>query len=332
MRFIIIGLGSMGKRRIRLLQEYFKSINEPKAGTWEICGVDNRKDRCLEVEQKFKIETEKSIEEALLHFKPDVALICSSPLSHASIISECLNAGLHVFTEINVVSDGYEKNIRLAKKKEVVLFLSSTPMYRREMQFIKKWIQEKNYKVSYRYQVGQYLPEWHPWENYKDFFVNDKRTNGCRELFAIELPWMMDALGEIESYHSQHCKLTGLQIDYDDTYQVMIKHSTGIIGCLMVDVVTPHAGRCIEVFGEGSYLVWGGTPDSLKVMEESKELKTVNLYDDTQHEAGYEKFVIEDAYFEELKAFIECIENGRKLDYSFKQDKEILKIIDGIEQ
>ena len=35
--------------------------------------------------------------------------------------------------------------------------------------------------------LGQYLPDWHPWESYKSFFVSNKKTNGCRELFAIEL-------------------------------------------------------------------------------------------------------------------------------------------------
>lgn len=332
MRFVVVGLGSMGKRRIRFLKEYIKGIEVPQGSdTWEICGVDDREDRRQEAEHLLGIVTEKTLEEAIHYFKPDAALVCTAPLSHAGIISKCLSAKLHVFSEINLVSDGYTQNLYLAEEKGAILFLSSTPMYRREMQYIKNWVQARDYKVSYRYQVGQYLPEWHPWENYKDFFVKDKRTNGCRELFAIELPWMVDAFGNIYDYHSQHDKLTSLQLEYDDTYQVTLKHSTGMLGCMMVDVVTPHAGRRLEIFGEDAYLVWEGTPDTLQVMDETKQLKQISLYEDVQHQAGYERFVIEDAYYEEIKEFIMCIENNRFSRYTFSQDEKILKVIDGIE-
>lgn len=328
MKFIIIGLGSMGKRRLRLLREYEKK--EGNEDSYEICGVDNRFDRRDEVEKQFGIKTEESLEKALLYFNADAVFVCTSPISHANIISECLKNNKHVFAEINVIADGYEKNIQLAKRQGLVLYLSSTPMKRREIQYITNWIRENNYKVTYQYHVGQYLPDWHPWENYKDFFVNDKRTNGCRELFSIELPWMAEAFGEVVKFSSQHTKLSKLNINYDDTYQVMLEHSTGIIGCLMIDVVTPKAGRQLEIFGEGIYLSWRGTPDTLMVMENG--LKDICLYDGVSHEKGYEKFIIEDAYYEEIKEFMNCIQLGYGGTYSFEQDEEILRIIDGIEE
>ncbi|MDE6927475.1 MAG: hypothetical protein K2P06_01985, partial [Muribaculaceae bacterium] len=66
----------------------------------------------------------------------------------------------------------------------------------------------------YIYHVGQYLPEWHPWENYQDFFVGDKRTNGCREIMAIEFPWLIETFGEIREVSVLHDKMSHLNIDY----------------------------------------------------------------------------------------------------------------------
>ncbi len=58
-------------------------------------------------------------------------------------------------------------------------------------------IDESSCNFSYTYHVGQYLPDWHPWEDIKDFFVNDKRTNGNREILVRELPWLTETFGEV---------------------------------------------------------------------------------------------------------------------------------------
>ncbi len=332
MKFVVIGLGSMGKRRIRLLKKYIDELQTNGIQKWSIFGVDSREDRCAEVQSQYDIKTGKDLDKILKENQFDAAFVCTSPLSHASIITKCLSAELHVFTEINLVADDYDENIKLANEKGRVLYLSSTPMHRREMKFIKKWVGNKGNKLSYRYNVGQYLPEWHPWETYNDFFVGDKRTNGCRELFAIEVPWLIGTFGEIVDYSSQHTKLTKLKYDYDDSYQVIVRHSSGVQGVLMVDVVTPKAGRRMEVFGENSYLIWEGTPDSLCEMDvETKELKKVRLYDEYEHQNGYESFVVEDAYSEEIKEFVSCIKENRLASYSFEEDKDVLRIIGGIE-
>ncbi|MCO7111156.1 hypothetical protein NIA69_21115 [Gemmiger formicilis] len=40
-------------------------------------------------------------------------------------------------------------------------------LYRRETQYIKQQVAEFGKPVHYIYHIGQYLPDWHPWENYK---------------------------------------------------------------------------------------------------------------------------------------------------------------------
>ena len=107
MKIIVIGLGSMGKRRLRLLSEC-KDI--------ELFGIDSQESRCEEVKDKFGITCFKSITEAVNAEKIEAAIISTSPLSHAVIIKECLARNLHVFTEINLVQDGYEENMALAKE------------------------------------------------------------------------------------------------------------------------------------------------------------------------------------------------------------------------
>ena len=321
MRIIVIGLGSMGKRRIRLLK-----VIRPEA---DIVGVDSNEDRVFEVNQQFMVPCYSTIEEACQTGQFNCAFVCTSPLAHGQLIHECLLHDWNIFTEINLTDDFYQDNIELASKKEKKLFLSSTPIYRDEMRILLNRINGQ--KVSYRYHVGQYLPDWHPWEKYTDFFVGNKRTNGCREIMEIELPWMIRTFGKIRRFNVMTSKLSNLNINYNDTYQIQIEHETGTIGVLSVDLVCRKPVRKLEVYNEELYLEWNGKPDTLKEYN-YKTKESVNICDlQYIHQAGYGDFINESAYMNELNAFFDVVENEIAIEYGFEDDIETLHIIDRIE-
>ena len=323
MKVIVIGLGSMGKRRIRLIRQYDGAIG--------ICGVDISVERREQTEKEYGIETLDSIER-VREDEYDCAFICTAPLSHSGLIHICLSLNMHVFTEINLVADGYDENMKLAAERGKTLFLSSTFLYREEMGYIDRMVRNSSSPVSYLYHVGQYLPDWHPWENYKDYFVGDRRTNGCRELFAIELPWLLHTFGDVRRIHVVKTRATGLQIDYSDSYIVTLEHENGVRGSLAVDVVSRKAVRNLEVFSEDMYLAWNGTPESLRYYDyERKAEVTVSLYDRVEHRDGYDHFIIENSYLHEIEAFFAQVKDGAVPVYGFENDKETLALIDRIE-
>ena len=324
MKIIVIGLGSMGKRRIRLLSEH-KDI--------QLFGIDSQEMRCQEVKEKFCVKCYPSIAEAVASESLDAAVISTSPLSHSAIIKECLANNLHVFTEINLVPDGYAENMVTAKEKGLILFLSSTFLYRKETQTIIENVHKADCPLNYIYHIGQYLPDWHPWESYNKYFVGDKRTNGCREIMAIDLPWIVTAFGPIKKVAAVKSKNTELNINYDDNYLITIEHEGGHKGVLAVDVVTRKPIRHIDIFGERFQMSWNGTSDSLMEYDiETKQEKQIQFEDASEHVDGYAAFVSENPYREELNAFLTQISNPtKKPAWDFEKDIELLKIIDQIE-
>lgn len=325
MNIAVIGLGSMGKRRIRLLNEISKNIN--------IFGVDSRLDRQDEVLQDFNdVLTYSSIKELVKSKTINAAIVSTSPLSHAEIIKELLSLGIHVFTEINLVNDLYLDNIQRAKENNKILFLSSTFLYREEIKYIYNRVSDQEQPIRYNYHVGQYLPDWHPWENFKDFFVNDTRTNGCRELFAIELPWIITVFGEIKSVTVNKSKISNLDISYPDNYQLIITHLNGNVGLVNFNIVSRKAVRNLEVISEKLYLDWDGTPDGLNeynISHQSNE--NISLYENVTQNSNYSSTIIENAYKEELLCFFKCIKEGVNNNYNFTDDLSTLEWIDVIE-
>lgn len=325
LKIVVIGLGSMGRRRVRLLKENFSEI--------EIYGIDLSKERRIQAFKEFKIETFLTLEEILENHYLNGVIICTAPLSHSKIILKCLDLNLNVFTEINLVSDEYEEIIQKVKEKEIELFLSSTMIYRKELEYIGNLIKESNKKINYRYHVGQYLPDWHPWENYKNFFVGEKRTNGCREILGIELPWILKNFGRISKIHVTKDKISALDLDYPDVFNIILEHETGHKGSLTIDIVSRKAVRNLEVFSENLHIFWEGTPNTLqKYNFESKELDKINTYENIIKNSNYASNIIENVYLEELEIYIKKItKKGNFEKYTFEDDLYTIKIIDEIE-
>ena len=322
---LVVGLGSMGRRRIRLIKQHFSDIT--------LFGVDQNEVRCQAVSGEYEIETYASITDALAERIYDYAFICTSPLSHAELISNCLTSNIHVFTELNLVSEKYSQNIELAVKNGLVLFLASTFLYRGEIKHIIKRVKESKSRLSYTYHVGQYLPDWHPWENYTEYFINDKRTNGCREIYAIELPWLVSAFGKIVSFSVQKANISGLKLTYPDSYSVIFKHESGHIGQLLVDVVSRIPVRHFEVFGESLQMEWRGSPEKLwEADEELNTMQQIILPDAVNRENGYADFIVEDAYLEELKTFFSLCAGNKQEVYGFENDLYVLDLINKIEK
>ena len=324
MKLLIVGLGSMGKRRARLAKGMDASI--------QISGVDTTESRRAEAEG-LGITAYASIGEAVAAEKFDAALVCTAPITHAGIISELLDAGLPVFTELNLVSDGYEENMKKAREKGLPLFLSSTMLYRGETQYIKHQVEAFDKPVNYIYHIGQYLPDWHPWENYKNFFVGDKRTGGVREIFGIDLPWLLDTFGPVKSLHVEKDKISQLEVDYPDSYFVTLRHENGVKGMLAVDVVSPKAVRNFECFGEGLHLFWEGNPKSLYTFDHDKgEKLPVNTYESFEHDFRYSDNIVENAYVDELANFFAVLKGTEQPRYSFEKDLETIRLIEAIEE
>jgi len=324
MNIVVIGLGSMGRRRIRLIKQYNDS--------YKIIGVDLNKERRIASESEFGIETIDSLEEAIKNNNLDSAIICTSPLSHSKLIKLCLENNLHIFTELNLVTDGYDENIQLAEEKNRVLFLSSTFLHRAEIKQINNVVKMHDERLNYTYHIGQYLPDWHPWESYRDFFVGDKRTNGCREIFAIELPWLIEVFGNVKDIIVRKSKISSLNIDYNDNYIVILEHESGHKGMLAVDIVSRKAVRNLEIFGENIYLSWDGSAEGLKMIDiEKRKEENILLYEKVDQLNQYSKFVVENAYYDEIVSFFEVISNNIEPIYDFEKDKIILDLIDRIE-
>ncbi|WP_024467914.1 Gfo/Idh/MocA family oxidoreductase [Treponema pedis] len=319
--FCIIGLGSMGKRRARLL----KQLNE----NYQLVGVDTRIDRREEFKGLFSCDVFSDIATALSNKICTAVFICTSPMSHSNIKSQVDKYKLHTFSEINLLSDGYDDVIDMDNTRS---FLSSTQLYTKEISTLMTIIDKKDV-YFYTYHVGQYLHDWHPWDKQEEFFVFNKDTNGCREILAIQLPWIVECFGAVDKVKTVSGKFTSMNIAFPDVYTIILQHANGSIGCLTVDVVARNPINDLKIQNETTLIEWNGEPNSLKVFNlQDKKFDVLQLYEKITHSNNYSVKIIEEPYLEEIKDFLKGVEDcDHQFKYSYKKDAYIINLLDLIE-
>ena len=318
MKFLIVGLGSMGKRRIRCL----KSL-----GYEDIVGYDVRKDRREESIKKYGIEVVDDLKKLDLS-SIDTIIVSTPPDRHNEYIKLAIDDKIPAFVEASVILEGLEELNELAKKNNVFIAPSCTMKFHPAIKEIKNIVQSEIYgKVTnFSYHTGQYLPDWHPWEDVKDYYVSKKETGGCREIVPFELTWMVDIFGFPEDLCGYYGKTMDVGADIDDTYVISLKFKESY-GCMVVDVVSRYAIRSLILNLEYGQIMWRWDENVVKLYDAINERWIHYYLPEGKSVEGYNKNIIEDMYIEELKTFIDSISGKCKFPNTLDEDIKVLKLL-----
>jgi len=317
-KFLIVGLGSMGKRRIRNLQYL-------KAG--EIIGFDVQEDRRKEVEKKYGIITFDKFDNAIQN-QPDALIISTPPDLHMKYAMDAVKNNKHFFMEASVVDWGMNELIAECKNKNIVAAPSCTMRFNPSVKNIKEIIEGKDIGnvLLFTYHSGQYLPDWHPWENYRKFYVARKETGGAREIVPFELVWLTWILGDIDTVSCFKGKLSNLDVGIDDAYQIITKFKSGVFGHMLIDVISRIPDRSCKIFGEEGVILWDWGTDVKVYTAKDKNWKNYPEKGGITVE-GYTEKIKEGPYIEEMNTFIRAIKKEIKYPYTLEEDKRILEVL-----
>lgn len=323
MKVLQIGLGSMGKRRIRCLNSL---------GIKNIVGLDNREDRRREVEKLYKIETVSSLDEVSLQ-DFDFYIISTPPDTHIEYLKLAIAYKKASFVEASVLLEELEEIKNQADFNNVLIAPSCTLRFHPAIKEIKKIVEDKKYGevTNFTYHSGQYLPDWHPWEKVKDFYVSKRKTGGGREIVPFELTWIHDVFGfptHIKGLYG-HTMDVGAQID--DTYAVTVKFKQGF-GAFVVDVVARNAIRKLSLNFERGQLLWSWDKPYLEIYNVDTGLWEKREYKVSDAFHGYNKNIIEDMYIEEVDRFISAAKGEGVFPNSLEDDISVLKLLYKIEE
>jgi predicted dehydrogenase len=319
---LVIGLGSMGRRRVRCLRQH---------GVETIAGFDTRADRRAAAAGEYGIEVREQLKaEDLRAF--DLVVISTPPDQHHTAIAWSIAAGKPCFVEASVLREPLPALAKQAQERGVLVAPSCTLRFHSAIRDITQVVQSGRYgKVcNFSYHCGQYLPDWHPWEKVADYYVSNPLTGGAREIVPFELTWMVDAFGWPRQVQGTKLRTTDVGAAIDDTYAALL-HFDGFVGSLVVDVVARQAVRKLTLNFERASLAWDWDSGVVRIYEADAG-RTVELHQPrTTAHAGYHQNIGEAMYIAEVGSFLAAATGGGAFPHSLQDDIRVLSLLEAIE-
>ena len=325
MKFLIIGLGSMGKRRAR---------NLLALGYTNITGYDNNTKRLQEFKKKYKLKTINAFKNVNAN-NYEAIIISTNPLFHFKYIRHCIKYKLNCFIEASIVNENLIKNeIKKISDKTLVYAPSCTMRYYQMPKVIHRLIKKRviGKPLYLNYHTGQYLPDWHPWENIKDFYVSNKKTGGCREIVPFELNWLNNIFGYPKKVsRSFKKKISNINADIDDIYNFSLIYRNNLFAQITIEVLSrPTHTRNLVIIGSKGKISFNAEDNlvEFKSLNKSEKIylkkqKTEKNYINPEH-----------PYINEMSDFIKAIKTKNKKPFpsNFKEDIKLLKLLKEIEK
>lgn len=324
-KVLVIGLGSMGRRRIRNLQTL---------GFVSVFGFDVKSERRKEVESLYQIKTidsfEKFREEGF-----DAFIISVPPDLHPFYMKAAIENNIHYFVEVNMIDTDYEKIIKDTKAKGIVGAPSATLYFHPAVQTIFDIVKsgELGEVTNFIYHSGQYLPDWRTYEDVSEYYVSSKSTGGAREIVPFELTWISKLLGfpkSVQGIVRKTMKIKGAE-DIDDTYNILLNYEHCIVN-LVVDVVSRHATRKLLINGTEKQLLWNWEDNFVKIWNPPANTWETRSFNVGKAAKGYNPNIPEQMYVDELHSFFLALEGKKPFFNSILYDHNILRLLYASEQ
>jgi predicted dehydrogenase len=325
MKFLVIGLGSMGKRRIRCLKNL---------GYNEIYGFDIKSNRIHECKKKYKIYSLPSYRTFLRKKYFDAVFVCTDPLFHFKYSKEAVLNKTNCFVEASVVNSSRLKSLKkIISQHNLVYAPSCTMRYYPLPLAISNNIRRIGKLLYLNYHVGQYLPDWHPWEDYKKFYVSRKTTGAVRELIPFELNWINSLLGNPKLINCYKSKIGNLPINIDDIYIFTLRYPLKIIVNVTIEVHSrPLATRKLTAIGSLGKLSFDNDNQTIKIYSIKKNNNKIIKLRKNKIEKNY--INPEQPYINEVKDFIRAIKSKNKFKFptDLEWDLKLLKTLDNLDK
>lgn len=297
MKILVVGCGSIGQRHLR---------NLAQIGAGALSAFDIDQARLREVGSAFpKIETHERLESAF-RTKPDVVFVTVPTALHVRYALAAAERGCHLFIEkpLSNNTDGVRALIRTAARKRLTTMVGCNMRFYWAIQTIQRLLAQSRIGKIYsaRVEAGQYLPDWHPKEDYRKLYSANQRLGGGVILDAIhEIDYCRWFFGKVSKIEGMYGRLGGLDIDTEDVAEMLLKFDRGPLVSIHLDYLyRDYLRRCL-IMGENGTISWDLQEHVVKLSKAHQKKPT--LFREPP------RYSMNQMYVDEVRYFLGCVKN-----------------------
>ena len=235
MKFVIVGLGSIGRR-------HQKNLHQLGHETIPCHRNDN-------------------LAQLLKQKKPDGVLVCNPTSLHVPASLQAVEAGCHVFIEkpISHNLNGVNQLLDSAKKKQLVLEVGYCLRFEPKLKKLKLQLEQKRVgEIATATIVAQsYLPDWHPGTDYQKSYSARKELGGGVLLdLSHEIDYAVWLFGKVKTIKAELTKSKKLGIETEAKAELKLVFKSGVKADILLDYLNKkHLRHCL-IKGDKGSLSW----------------------------------------------------------------------------
>ena len=304
MRFLIAGYGSIGKRHVK---------NLIALGQTDLVFYRSHKSTLEDdLIEGFPVETD--LQSALDH-DPDAVIISNPTALHMDVALPAAKNGCDIFIE-KPLSDSMEKveDLRaMVNNKCVQVLIGFQFRFHPNLIDIKKMLEHGmiGKVLSVRSHWGEFLPDWHPWEDYRDSYSARKDLGGGVVLTLCHpIDYVRWLFGEV--IDQDQWSLVGyeseLDIDVEDTAEIGLRTKKGAIISIHLDFNQKPPSHRMEIIGTGGTIRWDYYQSEIKYIVAGQQQGV----SDWKTVCAYPGFARNDLFVREMDHFLDVVQRKKE--------------------
>jgi predicted dehydrogenase len=262
MKILIAGLGSIGRRHFR---------NLVALGEKDLVLLRSHKSTLADDELAgFPVETD--LGEALKKHKPQAVIVSNPTALHMDVAIPAARAGCAILLE-KPVAESLEQVRdlrRVASKSGSKILVGFQFRYHPTLNKARELIQAGalGKVLTAHVHWGEYLPNWHPWEDYRQSYA--ARTDlggGVIVTLTHPLDYLRYLVGEVDALWSFNGHVSPLELTgVEDLAEIGLHFVSGAVGGVHLNYVQRPPVHRMEIVGTNGTLRWDNADATLQFL------------------------------------------------------------------
>jgi predicted dehydrogenase len=262
MKILIAGLGSIGRRHLR---------NLIALGEKDIVLLRSHK-ATLPDDELAGYPVETDLAETLKKYQPQAVIVSNPTALHMDVAIPAAQAGCAILLEKPISNDlARVDELRQASahsgSKILVGFqFRYHPTLNKARELIAAGAIGKVLATHAHW--GEYLPNWHPWEDYRQSYAaRADLGGGVIVTLTHPLDYLRYLLGEVRELWSFNGHISPLELDVEDVAEIGLKFASGAIGGVHMNYVQRPPVHRLEIVGTDGTLRWDNADGLLTMLQ-----------------------------------------------------------------
>ncbi len=249
---LVIGCGSIGRRHARLWVE--------RLGPGAVKVADQDAARARALADELGIQATAGPEAGPIESNR-LALVCTPHLTHVPVALEAARAGYHLFIEKPICLDPDEAAQLQAevRRRDLRCLVACNMRFHPAIVWLRDLAISGGLGEIYsaRALFGQYLPDWRPQADYREFYSARADQGGGVLMDCIhELDYITWLMGPVRELTAHAARVSDLEIDVEDLAEVTLVFDRGRTAQIHLDGLDRYKRRSCQLVGSKATAVW----------------------------------------------------------------------------